>query len=90
MMALLMFAHGFWITNYVTLIGDRFPRGAVGTVMGFAGAVGAVGGIFANTAIGFVVDRFSYGPVWLASGLMYPLALVVLLATIRARTMEET
>ena len=36
MMALLMLAHGFWITNYVTLIGDRFPHGAVGTVMGVA------------------------------------------------------
>lgn len=83
MMALLMFAHGFWVTNYVTLIGDRFPKGAVGTVMGFSGAIGAVGGMLANTAIGFVVDRFSYGPVWLASGLMYPAAFVVLLATIR-------
>lgn len=88
MMALLMFAHGFWITNYVTLIGDRFPRSAVGSVMGFAGAVGAIGGMSANTAIGFIVDRFSYGPVWLASGLMYPMAFVVLLVAIRNRTGE--
>ena len=83
MMSLLMFAHGFWITNYVTLISERFPRSAVGTVMGISGAVGAVGGMLANTAIGRIVDHFSYGPVWLASGLMYPLAFVVLLATIR-------
>lgn len=83
MMSLLMFAHGFWVTNYVTLIGDRFPKGAVGTVMGFSGAIGALGGMFANTAIGLVVDRFSYAPIWIVSGLMYPAAFVVLVATIR-------
>ncbi|MCC6356595.1 MAG: MFS transporter [Verrucomicrobiae bacterium] len=83
MMSLLMFAHGFWVTNYVTLIGDRFPKGAVGTVMGFSGAIGALGGMLANTAIGLVVDRFSYGPVWVASGLMYPAAFVVLLLAVR-------
>lgn len=82
-MSLLMLAHGFWITNYVTLISERYPDGAVGTVMGLTGAVGAVGGMLANTAIGRVVDQFSYGPVWVASGLMYPLALAVLLATVR-------
>jgi len=83
MMSLLMFAHGFWITNYVTLIGDRFPQGAVGTVMGFAGTVGALGAILANTSTGWIVDRFSYGPLWLASGFMYPLAFGVLVATVR-------
>lgn len=86
MMALLMFAHGFWITNYVTLISDRFPRGAVGTVMGFAGAVGAVGGMLANTAIGWAVDHLSYGPVWVISGFMYPMAFLVLLAFNRPKS----
>ena len=83
MMSLLMFAHGFWITNYITLISDRFPKGAVGTVVGFTGTVGAIGGILANTGTGWIVDRFSYGPLWLASGFMYPLAFVVLMAAIR-------
>jgi ACS family hexuronate transporter-like MFS transporter len=90
MMSLLMLAHGFWVTNYVTIISERFPQGAVGTVMGFAGAVGAVGGMVANTAIGSVVGGFSYGPVWLASGFMYPLAFVVLLLTIGRRISTET
>ena len=89
-MSLLMLAHGFWITNYVTLISERFPEAAVGTVMGLTGAVGAVGGMLANTAIGRVVDRFSYGPVWIASGLMYPLALAVLLAAVGPRRAAES
>ena len=86
MMALLMFAHGFWITNYVTLISERFPPSAVGTVMGFSGAIGAVGGMLANTAIGAVVDRFSYAPVWLVSGCMYPMAFGVLMLTIKSQS----
>ncbi|MCX7824557.1 MAG: MFS transporter [Verrucomicrobiae bacterium] len=85
MMSLLMFAHGFWITNYIALISDRFPKTAVGTVVGFAGTVGATGGILANTSTGWIVDRFSYGPLWLASGFIYPLAFAVLMLTIRAR-----
>lgn len=89
MMSLLMLAHGFWITNYVTLLSERFPKAAVGTVMGVAGAVGASGGMMANTAIGAIVDRFSYGPVWLASGFLYPLAFLVLLALIPAAKAES-
>lgn len=85
MMSLLMFAHGFWITNYVTIIGDTFEKNRVATVMGFTGMVGTIGGMSANTAIGFVVDRFSFLPVWIASGCLYPLALVVLLLLVRKK-----
>lgn len=84
-MSLLMFAHGFWITNYVTVISEVFDRRAVATVMGLTGMVGTVGGMTANTMIGFVADRFSFLPVWIASGCLYPAALVVLLATVRGK-----
>ena len=82
MMSLLMFAHGFWITNYVTRDQRGFPKNAVGTVMGLAGMVGTVGGMLANTIIGVVADRFSFLPIWIASGCLYPLALIVLLVTV--------
>ncbi len=82
-MSVLMFAHGFWITNYVTVISEVFPKNAVATVMGLAGMVGAIGGLLGNTAIGVVADRFSFLPIWIASGCLYPLALVVLLVTVR-------
>ncbi|MDR1142351.1 MAG: MFS transporter [Planctomycetaceae bacterium] len=83
MMSLLMFAHGFWITNYVTIIGDIFPKHRVATVMGITGMVGTIGGMGANTAIGFIVDRFSFLPVWIASGCLYPLALIVILMFVK-------
>ncbi|NUQ64807.1 MAG: MFS transporter [Pirellulales bacterium] len=89
-MSVLMFAHGFWITNYVTVISETFPKGVVATVMGLAGMVGAFGGMLANTTIGFVADQFSFLPIWIASGCLYPLALVVLLATVREARPSET
>jgi ACS family hexuronate transporter-like MFS transporter len=81
-MSLLMFAHGFWITNYVTVISETFDKNSVATVMGLAGMVGAVGGMLANTTIGWVADRYSFLPIWIASGCLYPLAWVVLLLTV--------
>ena len=81
-MSILMFAHGFWITNYVTIITEIFDSNSVGTVMGLAGAIGGIGGMLATHLIGVVSDHFSYLPVWIASGIMYPLALVVLFLTI--------
>ena len=53
--------------------------------MGLAGMVGTVGGMLANTTIGWFVDRFSFLPIWIASGCLYPLALVVLLVTVRSK-----
>ena len=89
-MSLLMFAHGFWITNYVTVISETYDKNSVATVMGLAGMVGTVGGMLTNTTIGWVADRYSFLPIWIASGCMYPLALVVLLLIVRSRGNPHT
>lgn len=83
LMALLMFAHGFWITNYITLIGDRFASGQVATVVGLTGMAGTIGGIFASPVIGWVADHIGFSPIWLASGCLYPMAFIVVLWTVR-------
>jgi hypothetical protein len=41
--------------------------------------------MLANTGIGWCVDRFGYGPAWMASGLMYPAAFGVMMLTMGAR-----
>jgi ACS family hexuronate transporter-like MFS transporter len=89
-MSLLMFAHGFWITNYVTVISEVFDRNSVATVMGMVGMVGTLGGMAANTIIGTVADRFSFLPIWIASGCLYPAALVILLFSVRAKRAPNT
>jgi len=78
LMSLLMFAHGFWITNYITSISDVFGSTATSTVVGLTGTAGAVAGIIVNPLIGFVVQNYSYEPLWIICGIMYPIAFLIL------------
>jgi ACS family hexuronate transporter-like MFS transporter len=80
MMSCLMLAHGFWITNFLGVLSDTFPASAIATVTGLTGTAGGVGGILSSLAVGPLVDRFSFGPAFVASGLLYPIALCVLMA----------
>jgi len=86
LMCVLMFAHGFWITNFLGLLGDVFPRDAIGTITGLTGTAGGIGGMLSSLAIGAAVDRFSFTPVFAVSGVLYPLAFAaILIATTRKR-----
>jgi len=68
------FGHGFWVSNLQALPTDLFPGHEMGTASGFSGMGGAVGGILANLGTGWVVQHFSYAPVFLMAGLMHPLS----------------
>lgn len=76
-MCLVVFGHAVWVAILLTLPTDLFHGGEVGTATGFSGAGGAVGGILANLATGYVVSNFSYLPVFVVAGLMHPLSLVL-------------
>jgi len=80
--SLFMFAHGFWITNYITITSEIFGKSATSTVVGMAGTAGAVAGLLINPLIGKVVESYSYLPMWIISGIMYPIGFVVLLILI--------
>jgi ACS family hexuronate transporter-like MFS transporter len=80
--ALFMFAHGFWITNYITITSELFGKRATSTVVGMAGTAGAVAGLIVNPLIGKVVENYSYLPMWIVSGIMYPIGFVILLIMI--------
>jgi ACS family hexuronate transporter-like MFS transporter len=71
------FGHALWVANIQTLPTDLFKSGEVGTAMGFSGMGGAVGGILANLATGYIVQNFSYAPVFLMAGLMHPLSAII-------------
>lgn len=75
------FGHGIWVANLQTIPVDLFRTGEVGSVTGFSGAGGAVGGALANLGTGYVVLHFGYAPVFLLAGLMHALsaALIYLL-----------
>lgn len=83
LMSILMFAHGFWITNYMTMIGDMFPGRVVATVVGLTGTAGGIGGFLTSPLIGRVVQSFSFAPVFIAAGLIYPVSALIILALVR-------
>lgn len=76
LMALYMFAHGCWITNYITAISDIFGPKATSTVVGLSGTAGAISSLLLNPMIGKIVQDYSYKPMWIASGLLYPIAFI--------------
>ncbi|GAB3943023.1 MFS transporter [Spirosoma harenae] len=82
LMAVFMFAHGFWITNYITSISDMFGQKATSTVVGLSGTAGAISGLLLNPLMGVVIQNYSYRPLWIASGLLYPLAFILLILLI--------
>lgn len=78
LMSVLMFAHGIWIANYITLIGDTVKPEEVGTAVGLTGTCGGVAGMLSNLIVGPAVDASGFAPVFLVSALLYPLAWIIL------------
>jgi len=82
LITLFFFAHGFWITNYVTVITDIFGRNSTSTIVGLSGSAGAVSGTLFSIITGLVVTGWSYDPLWIWAGLMYPAAFALMLVFI--------
>ncbi|MBL9213081.1 MAG: MFS transporter [Opitutaceae bacterium] len=78
LMAVLMFAHGIWITNFMTLVGETVASDEIATTVGLTGMCGGIAGMLSNLVIGPVVDRYSFGPIFLASAVVYPVAWLIL------------
>lgn len=81
-MSLAFFAHGLWITNYITSISDIFGRTVTSTVVGLSGSAGAISSLVLNPVIGLIVSRISYNPLWWYAGLMYPVAFIIMIVMI--------
>jgi MFS transporter, ACS family, hexuronate transporter len=73
-------AHQGWSANLFTIPSDAFPRQAVGSVVGLGGMGGAFGGMLVAPAIGLWLDysHKTYGPLFLAAGSAYLIALLVI------------
>ena len=62
------------MANLQTIPTDLYHGPEIGTVTGFSGAGGAMGGMLAQLGTGYLVTNFSYAPVFLLAGLMHPLS----------------
>jgi ACS family hexuronate transporter-like MFS transporter len=79
LMSLAFFAHGLWMTNYITSISDLFGKHVTSTVVGLSGSAGALSSLILNPVIGYIVTIYSYNPMWWYAGLMYPVVFVIFL-----------
>jgi ACS family hexuronate transporter-like MFS transporter len=71
-------AHQGFSANLYTLPSDVFPRGAVGSVVGIGGMLGAFGGMVFSKYIGQVLDKIgTYTPIFIVAGSAYLVALLV-------------
>jgi ACS family hexuronate transporter-like MFS transporter len=69
-------AHQGWSCNVYTLTSDMFPKQAVGSVVGFGGMAGAVGGMLIAKVTAYVLEfTGSYLPVFIIAASAYLLAL---------------
>jgi ACS family hexuronate transporter-like MFS transporter len=75
LVALAASAHQGWSANLYTLVSDTFPRTAVGSVIGFGGMAGAVGGMLISIVVGEILQRTgSYVPIFIMAGSTYLMA----------------
>ena len=80
---LAMFGHQFWSTIVQTLAADMFPSRLVGSVAGLMGFAGTYGAMLFSLAIGFVIERYGYYPVFVISGILHPLSFVLVFVLIK-------
>lgn len=74
-------AHQGWSCNLFTIASDMFPRHAVGSVVGFGGMWGALGGMVIAEVTGYVLEATgSYVPVFLIAASAYLAAFAVVQA----------
>ena len=73
-------AHQGFSCNIFTTTSDMFPKWAVGSIVGFGGMAGAVGGIIVQFSAGRIKDATgSYLIMFVIAGTVYLLALLLFL-----------
>ena len=71
-------AHQAFSANIYTIPSDMFPRGAVGSVIGIGGTVGAIGGMLMAKFVGYVLENTgSYALIFAVAGSVYLIAVAV-------------
>ncbi|NQW76658.1 MAG: MFS transporter [Cytophagales bacterium] len=74
-----MAAHTGWSANMYTLATDFFPKKDMGTVVGFIGMAGAVGGMLMASATGHLLQATgSYKILFVIAASMYGIALMII------------
>lgn len=72
-------AHQGWSANIFTTASDMFPKQAVGSVVGFGGMTGSIGGMILQASVGYIVTATgSYYTVFIIAASAYLVALLIM------------
>ncbi|GAB3656670.1 MFS transporter [Echinicola sediminis] len=78
LIALAAAAHQGWSANILTLSSDIFPKKVVGSVVGLAGMIGAIGGAIFAALAGLILVQWGYLPIFMIASVSYLLALGII------------
>jgi MFS transporter, ACS family, hexuronate transporter len=78
LVSLAMFGYTGSLANILSMPADIFPRGAVASVYGLASMGSGFGGMVFTLITGWVVDHYSYTPVFIGFGVLPLIASLIL------------
>jgi MFS transporter, ACS family, hexuronate transporter len=70
LVSLATFGYSGALANLLAVPADEFPKGAVASVWGFASMGSGIGGMIFSLITGWMVDRFSFRPVFVLFGVI--------------------
>ena len=83
MMCVMAFVAYSWFIVTAAMIPDLVSSKVVGSVLGFVGTAGSCGGALFSLLIGYLLTRWSYGPVFAIAGSMHVCGALILWAMLR-------
>lgn len=86
--SLVAFAHAAWLSNLSALVVDIVPKRIMATTFGVIAAGSALGGIFMNQLVSWMVGHFSYTPCFVVMAFMHPIGIALLWRFRRANARE--
>lgn len=76
--SMIAFAHMIFLVTLTAIVLDRFPAKILGTASGLIAAGSGLGGMLSTEAIGAIVVRFGYTPLFWAMACLHPVAVLLL------------
>lgn len=83
--AISTFSYAAWSTMALALPSDLYPSGSVASVSGLSGTGAGVGTIASTFLIGWISDRYSFGPILVGASLVPLVATALVFLLIRSR-----
>lgn len=87
LISIVTFALCMWATTMMSLPADVVPSQLVGSLSGLSGSGGALGGVLFTLLTGWLVDNFSYWPVFCLAAVM-PLSAVGILYVVMPKIQQ--